>query len=134
MRVDGDDQPTAAQISPIKIPLDQAQEKAIHSADWSGLQGEPRRALRTIDNSQVGTVWGRGTFNLRAALRKLTTQLFLQSDWPAKRAWFAMMAASYISSVVGVSPLSSNTCRKFKQKTLHKKWVLLHTSQKRLTI
>ncbi len=35
LKVDGEDQPAAAQISPIETPLDQAQEEAIPLVEWA---------------------------------------------------------------------------------------------------
>ncbi len=53
------------------------------SVDCSGSKGGPFKALSTVGRSHVGTVRGRGGFNLLAPFRKWTTELSLPTDWPA---------------------------------------------------
>ncbi len=106
--------------SPTRLTNAKANRRAVlsdrgrRSADWSSSNGGPQRALRTVDKSQFGTVWGWGRFNLLALLRNLTTRLFLPADWGCVRVWFAAMAATYTSSVDGMRPLSGSFCKKVR--------------------
>ncbi len=82
------------------------------SVDCSGSKGGPFKALSTVGRSHVGTVRGRGGFNLLAPFRKRTTELSLPTDWPAIGAWKAAIAATNTLSVEWERPLSSSSCRK----------------------
>ncbi len=76
-------------------------------ATWRGSNRGPQRALRTVDRSQIGTVWGQDGLRLLALL-----------------------------SMEGVCPLSSSSFKKNKWSLAHMRMGLrfgLHTSQRRWT-
>ncbi len=104
--------------SPTRLTDASASSRAVfsesdrRSVDCSGSKGGPFKALSTVGRSHVGTVRGRGGFNLLAPFRKRTTELSLPTDWPAIGAWKAAIAATNTLSVEWERPLSSSSCRK----------------------
>ncbi len=69
--------------SPTRLTDASASSRAVfsesdrRSVDCSGSKGGPFKALSTVGRSHVGTVSGRGGFNLLAPFRKRTTELSL---------------------------------------------------------
>ncbi len=59
-------------------------------------------------------MWVLGRLNFLTLLGNITTRLFLPTDWPALRVWFAAMAVTYTSSGHRVCPLSSSYCKKVR--------------------